>query len=50
MRRGSFDEHGIMPASVLATMSYEHPLYTPDSVAAQARLPLVRTPRIAFAG
>ena len=29
---------------------YEHPLYTPESVAAQRRLPEINTARIAFAG
>jgi len=37
-------------AKVLDTMHYEHPLYTPESVAAQRRLPEVNTQRIAFAG
>ena len=31
-------------------MEYEHPLYNPTSVAAQARLPEINTDRIAFAG
>ncbi len=31
-------------------MEYEHPLYTPASVAAQRRLPEIDTDRIAFAG
>jgi DUF1365 family protein len=31
-------------------MEYAHPLYTPDSVAAQRRLPEANTPRVAFAG
>ena len=31
-------------------MEYEHPLYTPDSVAAQRRLPEIDTDRVAFAG
>ena len=35
---------------VIDTMSYEHPLYTPESVAAQRRLPEINTSRIAFAG
>jgi predicted NAD/FAD-binding protein len=35
---------------VIDTMHYEHPLYTPESVAAQRRLPEVNTARIAFAG
>jgi predicted NAD/FAD-binding protein len=36
--------------TVLDTMEYEHPLYTPDSVAAQRLLPQLNTPRVAFAG
>jgi predicted NAD/FAD-binding protein len=35
---------------VLARMVYEHPVYTPESVAAQARLPELTTERTAFAG
>jgi len=38
------------PAKVIDTMDYEHPLYTPSTVAAQARLDECDTPRIAFAG
>jgi predicted NAD/FAD-binding protein len=38
------------PASVLARMVYEHPVYTPASVAAQRRLPELNDDRIAFAG
>lgn len=38
------------PATVLDTMTYEHPLYTPESVAAQRRLPEIGTDRVAFAG
>ncbi|MDT0200434.1 FAD-dependent oxidoreductase [Nocardioides sp. AE5] len=38
------------PDTVLATMEYEHPLYTPASVAAQQRLPELDTDRIALAG
>ena len=37
-------------ASVIDTMHYEHPLYTPESVAAQRRLPRDQHRRIAFAG
>ena len=40
----------IDPAQVIDTMDYAHPLYTPESVAAQARLGEIETPRIAFAG
>ena len=38
------------PAQVIDTMEYEHPLYTRESVAAQARLGECETPRVAFAG
>jgi predicted NAD/FAD-binding protein/DUF1365 family protein len=37
-------------ASVIDTMEYEHPIYTPASVAAQRRLPECHTDRIVFAG
>lgn len=40
----------IDPAQVIAIRDYEHPLYTPTSVAAQARLGEINTSRIAFAG
>ena len=38
------------PATVIDRMEYEHPLYTPESVAASRRLPEIDTDRIAFAG
>jgi predicted NAD/FAD-binding protein/DUF1365 family protein len=38
------------PAAVIDRMEYEHPLYTPTSVAAQRRLPEIATERISFAG
>ncbi|MFG2885657.1 NAD(P)/FAD-dependent oxidoreductase [Streptomyces sp. NPDC048297] len=38
------------PAQVLARMTYEHPVYTPESVAAQRRLPELTTAVTAFAG
>jgi predicted NAD/FAD-binding protein/DUF1365 family protein len=38
------------PATVIDRMEYEHPLYTPASVAAQRRLPEINSERIAFAG
>ena len=38
------------PEQVVERMEYDHPLYTPDSVAAQARLPEINTARVAFAG
>ncbi|MCX5387377.1 NAD(P)/FAD-dependent oxidoreductase [Streptomyces sp. NBC_00083] len=40
----------IDPAQVLARMTYEHPVYTPESVAAQRRLPQLNTSVTAFAG
>ena len=40
----------IDPEHVIDVMSYEHPLYTPESVAAQRRLPELDTDRVAFAG
>lgn len=43
-------EHLVDPATVIARREYEHPLYNPASVAAQARLPEIDTDRIAFAG
>ena len=38
------------PSTVIERMEYEHPLYNPTSVAAQARLPEIDTDRVAFAG
>ncbi len=38
------------PAHVVDEMTYEHPIYTPGSVAAQRRLPEVTTARVVFAG
>lgn len=35
---------------VLATMHYEHPIYTPESVAAQRRLPALNDGTVAYAG
>jgi predicted NAD/FAD-binding protein/DUF1365 family protein len=40
----------IDPALVIDRMEYEHPQYTPASVAAQARLPELDSDRVAFAG
>ncbi|MGW5328015.1 NAD(P)/FAD-dependent oxidoreductase [Streptomyces sp. NPDC004014] len=40
----------VAPSRVLARMSYEHPVYTPESVAAQRRLPELNTAVTAFAG
>jgi uncharacterized protein len=38
------------PSTVLAEMTYDHPLYTPESVAAQGRLPELNDDKIAYAG
>ncbi len=38
------------PATVIDRMAYEHPLYNPASVAAQARLPEINSARVVFAG
>jgi predicted NAD/FAD-binding protein len=38
------------PAKVIARMDYEHPIYTPEAVAAQSRLATLNTGPIAFAG
>lgn len=40
----------VRPDRVIAEMLYEHPLYTPESVMAQARLPGLSGPVTAFAG
>jgi predicted NAD/FAD-binding protein len=40
----------IDPASVIAEMTYSHPLYTAESVAAQASLPTLDDDRVVFAG
>ncbi|WP_132472791.1 FAD-dependent oxidoreductase [Rhodococcus sp. SMB37] len=42
--------HLVDPSTVLAEMTYEHPLYTPESVAAQECLPEISDSRISFAG
>ncbi|NLE82421.1 MAG: NAD(P)-binding protein [Rhodococcus sp.] len=42
--------HLVDPSTVIAEMTYEHPLYTPGSVAAQARLPELDSDTLAFAG
>jgi predicted NAD/FAD-binding protein/DUF1365 family protein len=43
-------EDAVDPATVLVRRTYAHPLYTPTSVAAQARLEDIDTDRIVFAG
>lgn len=42
--------HRVDPRSVIAEMTYEHPLYTPESVAAQQRLPELGSDTLVFAG
>jgi predicted NAD/FAD-binding protein/DUF1365 family protein len=42
--------HLVDSATVVDRMEYEHPLYTPESVAARARLPELDSDRVAFAG
>ncbi|NLU72865.1 FAD-dependent oxidoreductase [Streptomyces sp. HNM0575] len=42
--------HRVDPASVTASMVYEHPLYTAESVAAQQRLPELSSAAAVFAG
>ncbi|MFD4542061.1 NAD(P)/FAD-dependent oxidoreductase [Streptomyces bauhiniae] len=43
-------EDRVDPSRVLARMHYEHPVYTPESVAAQQRLPGLATSVTTFAG
>lgn len=43
-------EDRVDPGRVLARMTYEHPVLTPESVAAQRRLPALSGPRTAYAG
>jgi predicted NAD/FAD-binding protein len=43
-------EVGPAPEHVVATMTYEHPTYTGESVAAQRRLASLNSDRLAFAG
>ena len=38
------------PTTIIDRMQYEHPLYNPTSVAAQARLPEINSDRVVFAG
>lgn len=40
----------VRPESVIAEMTYSHPLYTPQSVAAQRLLPSLDDDRVVFAG
>ncbi|OBF92925.1 amine oxidase [Mycobacterium sp. 852002-51163_SCH5372311] len=43
-------EDRVDPRSVIAEMTYSHPLYTPESVAAQSALPTLDDDRVVFAG
>ncbi|WP_425470031.1 NAD(P)/FAD-dependent oxidoreductase [Streptomyces tateyamensis] len=43
-------DHPVAPEHVVSRTVYEHPVYTTESVAAQARLPELSTGRTAFAG
>ncbi|MGW3662457.1 NAD(P)/FAD-dependent oxidoreductase [Streptomyces sp. NPDC005141] len=43
-------EDRVDPSRVLARMEYEHPVYTPESVAAQRQLPRLNSPVTAYAG
>lgn len=45
---GSTDQ--IDPGTVIARRDYAHPIYNPESVAAQARLPEIDSDRLVFAG
>lgn len=42
--------HRVDPSTVIAEMTYEHPLYTREALAAQRLLPQLSDDRIAFAG
>jgi predicted NAD/FAD-binding protein len=44
------DQDRVDPESVVATMRYDHPVYTPESVQAQARLAGLATERTVYAG
>ena len=44
------DRERLDPRSVVATMEYEHPIYTPEAVRAQSRLSSLATDRTVYAG
>jgi predicted NAD/FAD-binding protein len=44
------DRERLDPESIVATMDYEHPIYTPDAVRAQSRLSSLATGRTVYAG
>lgn len=44
------DREHLDPGSIVATMSYDHPIYTPEAVRAQGRLNSLATDRTVYAG
>ncbi len=44
------DRERLAPESIVATMDYEHPVYTPEAVRAQSRLSSLATGRTVYAG
>jgi len=44
------DHERLDPGSIVATMDYEHPIYTPEAVLAQSRLRDLATDRTVYAG
>ena len=44
------DRERLDPESIVATMDYEHPVYTPEAVCAQSRLSSLATGRTVYAG
>ena len=44
------DRERLDPESIVATMEYEHPIYTPEAVRAQSRLGGLATDRTVYAG
>jgi predicted NAD/FAD-binding protein len=44
------DSERLDPDSIVATMDYEHPIYTPEAVQAQSRLNCLATGRTVYAG
>ena len=44
------DRERLDPYAIVATMEYEHPIYTPEAVRAQSRLPGLATDRTVYAG
>jgi predicted NAD/FAD-binding protein len=44
------DRERLAPESIVATMEYQHPIYTPEAVRAQSRLSSLATGRTVYAG